>query len=76
MKIRIVIANNNDILFNSLSNLTLQYGSKIEVTNVPKDKLKNFICRIKPREKLIILDPYTSTSFYLNLLKYMMNRNR
>lgn len=76
MKIRIVIANDNDILFNSLSNLTLQYGSKMEVTNIPKDKIKNFICRIKPRDQLIILDPNTSISFYINLLKYMMNRIR
>lgn len=53
--IKVIIANNNDILYNRLSNITLQYKGKIELTNVPKDKLKNFICRIKPREQLILL---------------------
>ncbi len=72
--IKVIIANNNDILYNSLSNITLQYKGKIELTNVPKDKLKNFICRIKPREQLIILDSNTSVVFCNNILKNIMNR--
>lgn len=76
MKINIVIANDSDILFSSLSNLTSQYGSKIEITNVPKDKIKNFIRQIKPRDQLIILDPNTSIFIYTNILKYLVNRNR
>lgn len=72
--IKVIIANNNDILYNSLSNLTLHYKGKIELLNVPKDKLKNFICRIKPREPLIILDSNTSIAFYSNILKNMMNQ--
>lgn len=72
--IKVIIANNNDILYNSLSNITLQYKGKIELTNVPKDKLKNFICQIKPREQLIILDSNTSVVFCNNILKNIMNR--
>ena len=72
--IKVIIANNNDILYNSLSNITLKNKGKIEVINVPKDRLKNFICRIKPREQLIILDSNTSVAFCNNILKNMMNR--
>lgn len=39
MSIKVIIANNNDILFNSLSNIALQNESKIEIINVPIDKL-------------------------------------
>ena len=46
MSIKVIIANNNDILFNSLSNIALQNESKIEIVNVPIDKLNNFICYI------------------------------
>ena len=72
--IKVIITNNNDILYNSLSNLTLQYEGKIEILNIPKDKLKNFICRIRPKEKVIILDSNTSIAFCTSTLKNMMNR--
>lgn len=72
--IKVIIANNNDILYSSLSNMTSQYEGKIKIINVPKDKLKNFICQIKPREQVIILDSNTSIAFCNNILKNMMNR--
>lgn len=72
--VKVIIANNNDILFNSLSNTTLQYKGKIEIVNVPTDKLENFICQIGLQENLIILDSATSVIFCNNILKYIMNR--
>lgn len=71
--VKVIIANNNDI-YNSLSNITLQYKGKIEVINADKDKLKNIICRIGAKENLIILDSDTSVIFCNNILKYIMNR--
>lgn len=71
--VKVIIANNNDILFNSLSNITLQYKGKIEIVDVPADKLENFICQIEPQENLIILDSATSVIFCNNILKYIMN---
>jgi len=73
MNIKVIIANNNDILYNSLSNIALQHESKIEIINVAIDKLDELICQIKPREELIILDS-ASASFYTNLLKNAINR--
>lgn len=72
--VKVIITNNNDILFNSLSNINFQYKGKIEIVNVPTDKLENFICRIEPQENLIILDSATSVIFCNNILKYIMNR--
>lgn len=72
--IKIIIANNNDILYNSLSQITLQYEGKVAVLNVTKDKLEKIICRIAPRESLIVLDSDTSVIFCNNILKYIMNR--
>ncbi len=72
--VKVIIANNNDILFNSLSNITLQYKGKIEIVNVPTDKLESFICQIGLQENLIILDSATSVIFCNNILKYIMNR--
>lgn len=72
--VKVIITNNNDILFNSLSNITFQYKGKIEIVNVPTDKLESFICRIEPQENLIILDSATSIIFCNNILKYIMNR--
>ena len=74
MSIKIIIANNNDILFNNLSNIALENESKIEIINVPTDKLDNLIYQIKPRENLIVLDSITSVSFCINLLKNAINR--
>lgn len=72
--IKVIVANNNDFLYNSLSNKTQQYKVKFEIVYVPTDKLKNFICRIKPKEPLIILDSNTSIAFYNNILNNMMNQ--
>ena len=74
MSIKIIIANNNDILFNNLSNIALENESKIEIINVPTDKLDNLIYQIKPRENLIVLDSITSVSFCINLLKNAISR--
>ena len=72
MNIKVIIANNNDILYNSLSSIALQHESKIEIINVAMDKLDDLICQIKPREELIILDS-ASVSFYTNILKNAIN---
>lgn len=72
--IKVIITNNNDILYNSLSSITLQYEGKIEVINADKDKLKNIIRQIGTKENLIILDSATSVIFCNNMLKYIMNR--
>lgn len=69
MSIKVIIANDSDILYNSLSNLCLQNESKIEIINVPTDKLNNLICHIKPKDNLIILDSITSVSFCCNIIK-------
>lgn len=74
MSIKVIIANNNDILYNSLSNMVLQNEIKIEITNVPLDKLNTLICHIKPKDNLIILDSTTSVSFCSNILKNAINR--
>ena len=44
--IKVIIANNNDILYNSLSNMALKNDLNIEITNVPMDRLNSFICQI------------------------------
>lgn len=68
MSVKVVIAN-NDILYNSLSNITLQYALNIEIINVPTDRLSSLICQIKPKEHVLILDSITSISFWSNILK-------
>lgn len=72
--IKVIIANNNDILYNSLSNLALEKGLDIEIINVSPDKLNSLICRIKTEEKVIILDSITSITFCINVLKNAINR--
>ena len=74
MSIKVIIANNNDILYNSLSNIALQNESKIEIINVPKDKVNDLIIRVKPKENVIILDSTTSVSFCTNILKNAISR--
>lgn len=74
MHIKVIIANNNDILFNSLSNIALENELKIKIINVPVDKLSTLIYQIKPKENLIILDSVTSVSFCTNILKNAINR--
>lgn len=71
--IKVIITNNND-LYNSLSNIVLQYEGKIEIVNADLDELRNLICRIKPRENLIILDSCNSVVLCNNMLKYITNR--
>ena len=54
--IKVIIANDNDILYDSLLNVALEKGLDIEVTNVSSDKLNSLIYQIKTEEKVIILD--------------------
>ena len=74
MSIKVIIANNNDILYNSLSNIALQNESKIEIINVPADKINDLIIQVKPKENVIILDSTTSVSFCTNILKNTITR--
>ncbi len=66
--LKVIIAIDNDILYNSLSQIALQSKEKIEVTKESPDKLHSIICKNK-RENLIILDSFTSVTFCLNILK-------
>ena len=74
MSIKVIIANNNDILYNSLSNIALQNETKIELVNVPIDKAISLLYQIKPKENLIVLDSITSVTFCTNILKNAINR--
>lgn len=74
MSIKLVITNNNDILNNSLSTIALKFESKIEIINVPIDKLDNFICRLKPKNALIVLDSNAPVSFCCNIIKNAIYR--
>ena len=65
--IKVIIANNNDILYNSLSNMILQKGLNIDIENISTDKLSSL--KFKTKEKVIILDSITSISFCMNILK-------
>lgn len=72
--IKVIIANNNDILYNSLSNMVLQNGLNIEIENIATNKLSSLICKIKTKEKVIILDSITSVTFCMNILKNAIKR--
>lgn len=74
MSIKVVITNNNDILRNSLSSIALKGESKIEIINVPLDKLDNFICHLKAKHTLIVLDSVTSVSFCCKIIKNAIYR--
>lgn len=74
MSIKVIIANDNDILFNSLSDIALQKAEKIEILNVPLDQLNDFIGQLKATENLIILDSITSVTFCRNVLKNAISR--
>ena len=69
---KIIIANNNDIFYNSLSNILLQNELNIELMKVPPNKLGKLICKIKPKDNVIILDSNTSLTFCRNVLKNAM----
>lgn len=74
MSIKIIIANNNDILYNSLSNIVAQERSKIEIRKIPTDEVDSFIQRIRRKENLIVLDCAYSIAFYMNFLENTINR--
>ena len=66
---KIIIANNNDIFYNSLSNILLQNELNIELIKIPQNKLNQLICKIKTKNNLIILDSNSSIIFAQNILK-------
>lgn len=66
--IKIIIANDNDILYNSLSNIYLQSELDIEITEVAQCELEKIICKAKPKDTLIILDATTSITFIQNVM--------
>lgn len=72
--IKIIIAANNDILYDSLSNIALQNETKIELINVPMNQLSSLVYKMSKKQNLIILDVYTSVSLCVNILKNMSNR--
>ena len=67
--IKVIIANDNDILYNSLSNFSLQNELNIEIKNVAKNELRNIIHKIKTKDNVIILDSATSVTFLQNVMK-------
>lgn len=69
MSIKVIIANDNDILYNSLSNISLQNELNIEITKIPLNELVKQICKIKTKDNLIILDSTTSLMVCSNILK-------
>ena len=74
MGIKVIIANDNDILYSNLSDFVLQHESKIEIIKVPKDKLNSLIYHIKPKDNLIVLDSISSISFCSNVIGNAINR--
>ena len=74
MGIKVIIANNNDILYSNLSNYMLQYESIVEIIKVPEDKLNSLIYRFKPKDKLIVIDSNISISFCSNIIKNAINQ--
>ena len=74
--IKVILTQNNDILYNSLSEIALKYEGKIELINVPTDKLTETICHIKTKENVIILDANTSVTFCRNILKNAIEIDR
>ena len=60
--IKVILTQNNDILYNSLSEIALNYERKIELINVLPDKLAKTICQLKTKENEIILDANTSVT--------------
>lgn len=66
--IKVAITNDNDILYNSLSNAFLQNELNIEQIKVPYEKLEQIIFHNKAKDQLIILDSVTSIAFYTNVL--------
>ena len=62
--IKVIIANDNDILYNSLSNFSLQNELNIEIKNVTKNGLENIIHKIKAKDNVIILDLYNLCNIF------------
>lgn len=74
MGIKVIIANNNDILYSNLSSYMLQHESIVEIIKVPEDKLVSLIYQFKPKNKLIVIDSNISISFCSNIIKNAINQ--
>ncbi|CDE54541.1 sporulation transcriptional activator Spo0A [Clostridium sp. CAG:269] len=66
--VKVAVTNDNDILYNSLSNAFLQNELNIELIKVPYEKLEQIIFHNKAKDQLIILDSVTSIAFCTNVL--------
>lgn len=66
--VKVAVTNDNDILYNSLSNAFLQNELNIELIKVPYEKLEQIIFHNKAKDQLIILDSVTSITFWTNVL--------
>lgn len=66
--VTVAVTNDNDILYNSLSNAFLQNELNIELIKVPYEKLEQIIFHNKAKDQLIILDSVTSIAFCTNVL--------
>lgn len=71
--IKIIIANNNDVLYNNLYNFLLKNELNIEITKITNDELNKLVYKIKPKDNLVILDSFTSTTFCTNILNNILN---
>ncbi len=73
MKIKIIIANNNDILYYKLSNIALKTKEKIEIIYTSENDLESLIRHIKTKKNLIILDSTSAVTTCKNILKNTLN---
>lgn len=72
MSIKIIIYQNNDILYNRLSNLHYEY--KLELLKITKEDLPTLIGKINSKENLIILDSVNSVLFCTNMLNNLFKQ--
>lgn len=72
--VKIFITNNNDILYNSLSNIFWQNELNIEVTKVEQSNLSKLLYKLGTKETIIILEANTSIIFCLNLFKNVIEQ--
>ncbi len=72
MSIKVIIDQNNDILYNRLSNL--HYEDKLELLKITKEELPTLIGKINSKEHLIILDSINSVLFCTNILKNLFKQ--
>lgn len=67
--IKVIITNNNDVLYKSLYNIFLQNELNIEIQKVPQSSLNKLLSTFKRKETIIILESDYSSTFCINILK-------